>query len=73
MTTQNQRINITLESDVLDLLSVMAVKERKSVSGMAKTLILDALERHEDLALFHLVSMREAKGEKRIAHDGAWK
>lgn len=73
MTTKSQSINITLESDVLDLLSVRAAKEGKSVSGMAEALILDALERHEDLTLSHLATVREAKGGQTIAHDDAWK
>lgn len=73
MTTINPRINVTLESDIAALLGNLAEKEGKSVSGMAKSLILDALERHEDLALSHLATVREAKGGKTISHDDVWK
>lgn len=73
MTTINPRINVTLESDVVSLLNSLAVKEGKSVSGMAKTLILDALDRHEDVALARLAQSRDVKSVKTVSHEDVWK
>jgi phage gp16-like protein len=73
MTTINPRINVTLEADIAALLGNLAEKEGKSVSGMAKSLILDALERHEDMALSRIAQLRDSKGSKTISHDDAWK
>lgn len=73
MTTINPRINVTLEADIAILLGSLAEKEGKSISGMAKSLILDALDRHEDMALSHIAQRRDSKGVPTISHDDAWK
>lgn len=63
MPTDNPRLNITLQPDLAALLTRLAKKENKSVSCMAKDLVIDALERREDVMLSLLAEQRE-KGQK---------
>lgn len=73
MPTQNPRINVTFEVATAKFLTQLAHHEHKSVSSLAKELILEALERREDMALSTLAEVREAKTIKRITHEDAWK
>ena len=73
MSTKNPRISVTFEEDAADLLVSLAKKENKSVSTLAKELILDALERREDLALSTIAQVRDKKSIKKVEHEDAWK
>lgn len=73
MPTQNPRINVTFEIATAKLLTHLARHEHKSVSSLAKELILEALERREDMVLSTLAEVRETKTVKRIKHEDAWK
>lgn len=73
MPTKNPRINITFEEMSADLLIKLAKKQKKSVSSLAKELILEALERREDIALSDIANARDKEKEKRITHHDAWK
>lgn len=73
MPTRNPRINITFDEPAADLLNALAKQENKSVSSMAKELILDALERREDIALSALAELRDTQDAKRVKHEDAWK
>lgn len=73
MPTINPRINITLEKTLALLLGQQAKKEHKSVASVAKELILEALERREDMALAAIAEIRDAKDAKRIKHKDVWK
>jgi hypothetical protein len=73
MPTKNPRINITFEESTAGLLSYLAQQEHKSVSGLAKELILDALERREDMFLSAIAEARDHIGSKKVKHDDAWK
>lgn len=72
MPTNNPRINITFEKEIAGLLASMAKHEHKSVSGLAKELILDALERREDMTLSRISEERDTIHAKRIDHKNAW-
>ncbi len=54
---------------------MLAKREKKSVAGLTKELVLDALERREDLALSLLAEQREQehKGKKNKSHADAWR
>ena len=56
------------------LLSRLAKQEKKSVACLTKELVLDALERREDVALSLLADRREReqKGKKIYTHKQAW-
>jgi hypothetical protein len=73
MPAKNPRINITLEESVAGLLASLAAQEHKSVSSLAKELLLEALERREDMTLSSLAKRRDLIKTKRIKHDDAWK
>ena len=73
MPTKNPRINITVEKSVVTLLSQLALKEHKSIASISKDLILEALERREDVALSTIAKIRDTNDAKRIKHSDAWK
>ncbi len=73
MPTKNPRINITFDKKTAGVLASLAVQEDQSVASLAKELILDALERREDLALSALAEIRDIKNAKIVEHEDAWK
>ncbi len=73
MPTKNPRLNVVLDSDLLEMVEKISKKEGKSMSVVAKELIEDALEKHEDLLLSQMAMEREAKSKKTVPHDKAWK
>ena len=73
MPTKNPRINITFEESTAGLLSYLAHQEHKSVSGLAKELILEALARREDMFLSTIAENRDCAGSKKVKHEDVWK
>ena len=73
MPTQNPRVNITFEPAIVAILSSLAKQEHKSLSGLTKELVLEALERREDRVLSAIAEAREHKASKTVKHDDAWK
>ena len=77
MSTKNPRLNITVGEAEVSILASLAKQQNKSISLIARELILEALERHEDIALSDLSEAREKeakkKSEKRVSHKDAWK
>lgn len=72
MPAKNPRINITLEESLVTLLLSLAQQEHQSISSVAKELILEALERREDMALSEIAKLRDVVKAKRIKHEDAW-
>lgn len=73
MATLHPRINITFDAPTAQLLTQLAHQKHRSVSSLARELIMEALERHEDIALSALADIRESQKQKRIKHEDAWK
>ena len=73
MPTTNPRINITLEKTLVAMLEQQAKLEHKSVASIAKELIVEALERREDMALSAIAQVRDTKNAKRTKHKDVWK
>lgn len=73
MPTKHPRINTAFEPNMVGILGLLAKQEHKSVSGLAKELILDALERREDMALSAIAKTRDVQEQKMIKHSDAWK
>lgn len=73
MPTKNPRINITFEEAAAGILAKMAKQQKKSISALAKELILEALEKREDMALSEIASVRDIKNAKRVSSREAWK
>jgi predicted DNA-binding protein len=73
MPTKNPRLNVVLDGELYEIVEKMAKQEGKSMSVVAKELMEDALEKHEDLLLSELAMKREAKSKKTISYVKAWK
>jgi len=73
MPTKNLCLNITFEPDIAALLNSLAKLEEKSVSSMAKELILEALEQREDMVLSKIAETREQQPSPLLNHDDIWK
>lgn len=73
MPTKNPRLNIVLSKAILQMLTEIAKKEDKSLSIIAQELIIEALDRHEDLLLSGIAMKREQKCKRTVSHDKAWK
>ena len=73
MPTKNPRLNVVLNDELFEMVERIAKKEGKSLSVVAKELMEDALEKHEDLLLSEMAMKREAKSKKTVSHDKAWK
>lgn len=73
MPTKNPRINITFEESTVGLLTYLANQEHKSVSGLAKELIMEALERREDMFLSGIAESRDHAKSKTVKHADVWK
>ncbi len=73
MPTKNPRINITFEEATAHLITSLAKQERKSISNLAKELILEALDRREDMVLSAIAEARDTAQAKRVKHADVWK
>jgi len=73
MPTKNPRLNVVLSDELYEMVEKIAMQEGKSLSVVAKELMEDALEKHEDMLLSEMAMKREAKSKKKIPHDKAWK
>lgn len=73
MPTKNPRLNVVLTKAILQMLSEIARNEDKSLSVVAQELIIEALDRHEDILLSGLAMKRERECKRTIGHDKAWK
>lgn len=73
MPTKNPRVNITFDKKTAVILASLSAQEHKSVASLAKELILDALERREDLALSALAEIRDTKNAETMEHEDVWK
>jgi hypothetical protein len=75
MPTTQPRINITFNPATVSILTRLARQQKKSVASLTKDLVLDALERQEDIALSALAACREKEqvGKRVYTHKDAWK
>ena len=73
MTTKNPRINVTFEEAALVLLTSLASREKKSLSGFVRELTLEALETREDFYLSKIAHLADKENAKLYEHHEAWK
>ncbi len=73
MPTKNPRLNVVLDNELYKMIETLSLQEGKSMSVVAKELMEDALEKHEDMLLSEMAMKREAKSKKTISHAKAWK
>ena len=72
MAAKNPRLNVVLNPDTYASVERLAKESGKSMSAMAKELMEEAIDKHEDMVLSELAMKREGKSQKRISHDKAW-
>ena len=73
MSARSLRINIQCEEPVAGLLAHLAHQKHTSITNFAKELIIEALERHEDIALSAIAEARDKPNAKRVKHKDVWK
>ncbi|MBN1594502.1 ribbon-helix-helix protein, CopG family [candidate division FCPU426 bacterium] len=75
MPTQNPRLNVVLEPSLYKVLNKLAHKEGVSLSMMARDLIRESLEKHEDIYWQKEAYGREKtfSAKKAISHSDVWK
>ena len=73
MPAKNPRLNVVLDKRLYQIVTWLAQKENKSMSEVAKELMEDAIEKHEELLLSQEIMKRENLSKKTIPHDKAWK
>lgn len=75
MPTKNRRINMVLDDSLFDAIEELALRRGSSRSSVARDLLIDALEMHEDIELEQVAAEREAGYEPGTAesHDDVWK
>lgn len=73
MPTLKSRVNLTLAPETVALLNDTAQKEHQSVASLVKTLMLEAIEHREDLALSTMASIRMQENQATVKHSDAWK
>ena len=73
MPTKLHRINLSVEENLAEDLEFLAKENNKSVAGLAKELILDALDTRDDFYLSKLANELDIDGAKTISHEDFWK
>lgn len=73
MSNKNPQINITFEEETTHLLNSLAQQEDKTLSAFVKELILEALDRREDMILSHIAESRDTQHAKMVNHEDVWK
>lgn len=73
MSTKSPRINISLDTDTNMLLKNLAEMKNQSVSALAKSLIFEALELHEDRVLSAIAEERDQEDAKRLKFEDVFK
>lgn len=73
MPTKNPRLNVVVNDEIYKIIEKLSAKEGKSMSVVAKELLEDAIDKHEDLLLSEMAQTREKTSKKTISHKKAWK
>ena len=75
MPTKNPRLNVVLDPHLYKALSLLANKEGISLSLLARDLIKEALERHEDIYWDDAAKKRDKtfSYKKALPHKDVWK
>jgi predicted DNA-binding protein len=73
MPTQNPRLNLTLNDEIMKALAALAKKSKQTVSAVAKDLLEDALEMQEDIHFSRIANERDTDKSKWISSKDFWK
>ena len=76
MNSKTQRINVTLDSQDLDVIQIISNKKKISMSSVIKNMVHEWIEDYEDLILSKRAEEAEKKweenGKKTISHEEFW-
>ncbi len=72
MSTTKQRINISVDRDMSELLTQAAKRDKVPLATKAAEFLRRALELEEDLVLAYVANDRVAKKVKYVSHKKAW-
>ena len=72
MPTKNPRLNVVVNEEIYKIIEKLSLKEGKSMSVVAKELLEDAIDKHEDLLLSEMAQNREKTSKKAVSHEEAW-
>ncbi len=67
MSIENPIVMVALEEITIEVLAALAQQENKSISSLAKELILEALEQREDKVLSATAEVRDTPDAKKIS------
>jgi hypothetical protein len=75
MPTHNPRLNVVLEPGLYSILSKMAHREGISLSSLARDLLKESVELHEDIYWDKLAKERDKSFsyKKALSHNQVWK
>jgi metal-responsive CopG/Arc/MetJ family transcriptional regulator len=73
MPTNNPRMNVTLDQNLMDEINLVADQEQVSASKLVRELIIEAFEKREDRFFSQIADSRDTKSKKTVKHDEAWK
>jgi predicted DNA-binding ribbon-helix-helix protein len=75
MPAKSLHVSVELERPIYDALRRLARREGASTSTLARDLLRDALEKHEDFALVEIASSRDRSLDRTSAlpHDAVWR
>ena len=73
MAIKDSKMNITVEDGIVKALSQLAEQEKKEVSDLVVELIVESLERREDIYFSAIAKKRDTKTAKRVKYADAWK
>ena len=73
MSSQNKRINLTVDKDTYLALVALSDQRHQKISKISLDLIHQGLEIQEDLYFSKISDERLSKKQKSIPHNKAWK
>lgn len=72
MATNKKRINVTVDSDMEEIIELLAKRDQMSQSAKAVQLMKVAIELDEDEILDQMAEKRDTKDSRFISHDEVW-
>ncbi|CAN5146536.1 hypothetical protein BH11PAT3_BH11PAT3_1210 [soil metagenome] len=73
MPTTKERVNVILDHDLAQGVSLLAKRDKRSKASVLAELANEALELREDLAWAKIVKERTKDKRRYISHEKAWK
>lgn len=72
MAVKNPRINVAFGESDLDLFTILASQEKKSIASLVRELTLEALELREDLYLSKAAAKLDGNNVNAYTHNETW-